>query len=298
MVSGGTVNGDAGSLSSILGSYSSSIGSLSGVWQGDSKTNFDTKTEEFVSSFGNAINSQLTSYATACDKYNEYETLRNEIKNIESQISGAAAGTDTSGLQSQKNEKVSKCETLRSEIANALSSASSPKLEATELKPTFSNAAKGEFVNYYQYNYSDPYSDGTIANSGCGPTSLAMVLTYLLGREITPVETAAKGNGTYTCSEGTYWSYFGDMAQEYGVQCEQMEPSSGNIRDQLNNGKTLILSMGPGDFTSGGHFIVARGLDDNGQLIVADPASEDRTNTVWDVDRVAGQCKQIWAMSN
>lgn len=182
MVSGGSVNGDASSLSSILGNYSSSIGSLSGSWQGESKTSFDSKTEEFVSSFGDSINSQLTQYATACDKYIEYETLRNEIKSIESQINSAASGTDTSSLQSQKNDKVAKCESLRSEIANALSSASSPKLEATPLQPTFSSsgAAKGEFVNYYQYNYSEPYSDGTIANSGCGPTALAMVLTYLL----------------------------------------------------------------------------------------------------------------------
>ena len=39
--------------------------------------------------------------------------------------------------------------------------------------------------------------------------------------------------------------------------------------------------MGPGTFTKGGHYIVLRGLDANGNVIVADPASRERSNTTY-----------------
>ena len=181
---------------------------------------------------------------------------------------------------------------LKSQIEAALDSACSQKLEAVNY------AVQGDFVNYYQYNYNNPYSNGTIANSGCGPTSLAMVLTYLLGKEITPVETAAKGNGTYTCSAGTYWSYFGDMAKQYGVNCKQMEVSGDNIVNNLKDGKTLIMSMRRGHFTRGGHFIVLRGIDENGKIIVADPNSEERSNQTWDLGVFTSEGAQIWALDN
>ena len=41
--------------------------------------------------------------------------------------------------------------------------------------------------NYFQNDYPDvPYGDGTMATSGCGPTCLAMVATYLTGYTYTP----------------------------------------------------------------------------------------------------------------
>jgi len=151
-----------------------------------------------------------------------------------------------------------------------------------------------KFVNYYQYNYDNPYSEGTIATSGCGPTSAAMVLTYLTGKEITPVKTAEFGNGTYTCSEGTYWSYFEAVSNKYDVNCKEQSCTKENIVGSLNKGKPVIISMGPGHFTSGGHFIVLRGIDKNGKAIVADPNSEERSKQTWDMSTITSEGAQIW----
>lgn len=171
---------------------------------------------------------------------------------------------------------------------------SSKEVEAKYSEEKTPSIEEHKFVNYYQTDYDNPYSQGTIATSGCGPTSAAMALTYLTGKEITPVETAKFGNGTYTCSQGTYWSYFEAVSKKYDVKCEQHDCSSDNIKNGFKNGKPVIISMGPGHFTSAGHFIVLRGMDKDGKVIVADPNSEDRSKQTWDMDTIVSEGKQIW----
>lgn len=41
--------------------------------------------------------------------------------------------------------------------------------------------------------------------------------------------------------------------------------------------------MAKGHFTSGGHFIVLRGVTAEGKILVADPASIDRSNQEWEL---------------
>ena len=151
-----------------------------------------------------------------------------------------------------------------------------------------------KFVHYYQTNYEQDYGYGTISSAGCGPTSMAMVLTYLLGKEIDPVECAEFGDGPYTAPNGTCWNYFEAIAEKYDVECHQKEISEENIRDGLKDGNPVIVIMGQGDFTTGGHFIVLRSIDEKGQITVADPASEERESHTWDVDTIVDQGLQIW----
>ncbi len=155
--------------------------------------------------------------------------------------------------------------------------------------------AKGhKFVNYYQFNYNQHYGYGTISSDGCGPTSMAMVLTYLLGKEIDPVECAEFGDGPYTAPEGTCWNYFEAIAEKYDVECHQKEISEENIRDGLKDGNPVIVIMDQGDFTTGGHFIVLRSIDEKGQITIADPASKERESHIWDVEKIVEQGLKIW----
>lgn len=138
MVDSGTVNGDKGNITQKLSTYISQVTGLEGTWKGTSHDKLVTQANSFKDEYSSALESGLTSFATACDKYKEYEKLRNEIKDIESQISSAAEGTDTSGLERDKKTRVDQCEALRGEITSALSSASSPKLEATKMASSIS----------------------------------------------------------------------------------------------------------------------------------------------------------------
>ena len=61
-----------------------------------------------------------------------------------------------------------------------------------------------------------------------------------------------------------------------------MSNSDQEVINALGSGNSLVIVlMGPGTFTTGGHFIVLTGVNSSGQVSVADPASRDRTNTKW-----------------
>ena len=61
--------------------------------------------------------------------------------------------------------------------------------------------------------------------------------------------------------------------------------------------KVLICKVGPGDFTSGGHFIVVTKLLPNNKVEVRDPNSIDKSMMTWDFDRIIGQTDYVWAYS-
>lgn len=302
MVSSGAISGISSDISSGFSELNSYLSELSGSWKGSSYDSLISQAEEFAGEFESVISSQLQSFQEALEAYDKYKRAKNNLKTAESNYSMAIQNEDGEAVnrfQNDINRYRSEMNSLKATINSALTSASGPQLEATSI----SSSSKGEFVNYYQTDYPNvQYSDyGTIATYGCGPTALAMVLTYLLDEEITPIETAQKGYNSqvnYTCEKGTYWSYFGAMAEQYGVSCEQMEMSKDNIINNLNDDKTLILIMGPGDFTKSGHFIVARGIDDDGKIVVADPASRKRSEQTWSVDTLVSQGSQIWALDN
>ena len=140
-----------------------------------------------------------------------------------------------------------------------------------------------EFVYYNQYDYGDArYAGSTIAASGCGPTCAAMILSTLLGEEITPQMmcdySASLG---HLVPGGTELAFFDDVFTEYGVNYKSEEQTATNIIASLEEGNYVIAYVGPSEFTSKGHFIVLTGLDEYGNVIVADPASRERSSEVY-----------------
>ena len=55
----------------------------------------------------------------------------------------------------------------------------------------------------------------TISTSGCGPTSMAMVISSLTDYDVTPIDMASFSveNGYRTEDQGTSWSFFGAAAE-------------------------------------------------------------------------------------
>ena len=60
------------------------------------------------------------------------------------------------------------------------------------------------------------------------------------------------------------------------------------IVDALSNGKLVVAIMTKGHFTNSGHFIVLRGVKD-GKILVADPASRDRSGMEWDLPLILNE---------
>ena len=50
--------------------------------------------------------------------------------------------------------------------------------------------------------------------------------------------------------------------------------------------------MWPGHFTASGHFIVLRGLDEDGKVVVADPSSQKRSEVSWDFQLIVDEAAE------
>lgn len=154
----------------------------------------------------------------------------------------------------------------------------------------------------YLYGGRDP-----MASYGCGPTALAIAVASLTGQNITPADTAAwsYANGYYSPGRGSVHALIPRGAEGYGLKAEKLTPlTPDSFRMALSADKLLILLMGPGDFTDSGHFIVAYGYDDSGNILIADPASQERSSSAWPADTLITQLSRsardggpVWVLS-
>lgn len=143
------------------------------------------------------------------------------------------------------------------------------------------------------------YGDDNIGLSGCGPACLSMVIFSLTRNESATPDAIAgysMNMGYYEYGAGTSWNLMTDAAAQYGVMAEGLALSEGIMKEHLDNGHMIICSMGPGDFTTTGHFIVIYGYDQDG-FLVNDPYSRIRSNRTWDYDTISGQIRGMWVYS-
>lgn len=141
------------------------------------------------------------------------------------------------------------------------------------------------------------YGSNIIAIDGCGPTCMSMVYTGITGdTSKSPADIAefCSDNNYYDSENGTSWSLMSEGAKKLGLQSEKLTVDKKNIKEKLGEGKPVICSMIPGDFTSQGHFIVLTEINGN-KLRVNDPNSIRRSETDWDFDRVLEQVKAAWS---
>lgn len=136
-----------------------------------------------------------------------------------------------------------------------------------------------------------PYGSSTIKVSGCGTTSVAMVVSGLTGKTVTPVEVSDwAGPRYYVKGAGSSWSLFDGVAKKWGLKVSQISKRNPQaILNNLKKGNPIIVSMGRGDFTRTGHFIVLRGVDSNGKVLVNDPNSAKRSQKSWDLSTIISQ---------
>ena len=132
---------------------------------------------------------------------------------------------------------------------------------------------------------SKPYGTDDIGTYGCGPTCMAMVVSSLTSETVDPVEMAcwAYENGYWCSRSGSYHSLIPGAAKEWGLPVQGCGKTEGQrIVDALSQGKLVVAIMLKGHFTSSGHFIVLRGVE-NGKILVADPANYTRSQQAWDL---------------
>jgi len=156
--------------------------------------------------------------------------------------------------------------------------------EPIETEPIETEPEKTKFVYverisevplYNQLDYYQTiYGDSTVARSGCGITCYAMILTYLLDREILPDELAPMYH-RYKVDGGSSYALFLETQEEWGGTVENVyweDAWNGKLMEALENGQPVIANVyGDSCFTDDGHFIVLYGLTEDGRILVRDP---------------------------
>lgn len=166
---------------------------------------------------------------------------------------------------------------------------------------------KEYIAGYIYFNQGDSawnQNGYCIAKAGCGPTSMAVVISSLTGKWVTPLDTAIWGyqHGFYS-REGSAHEMIPAMAAAYGLRCQGAGTDYQAIKKALKAGKPVVCLMGPGYFTRGGHFMVLVAIDNNDCVTVADVGSRTRSAYKYRLADVIAQSKgasaggPFWVMS-
>lgn len=157
----------------------------------------------------------------------------------------------------------------------------------------------GEVPTLYQWDerwgYS-MYGNKEMGLTACGPTCLSMIcLYYFQDAKYTPRYIAdwALENKYYINGSGTIMAIMSKGAKELGLKVESISPNASTMLKKLKEGNLIVCSMGPGIFTTGGHYILLVGEQD-GKAIIHDPNSPSNTAQLWDINDFRDQIKNLW----
>lgn len=140
------------------------------------------------------------------------------------------------------------------------------------------------------------YAGEVMGLSGCGPTCLSMVCLYLLDdARYTPAYVAefSEENGYSVDGSGSSWTLISEGGKKLGLDVTEIPLDENRIIKNLELGNPIICVVGPGFFTSTGHFIVITGYED-GYVKVNDPNSPTNSSQTWKLTEVMEQIRNLW----
>lgn len=197
-----------------------------------------------------------------------YQMSQEEIKNLPSTEIVEQSLNDEQQVASTQEVEDEGFE-LQGEIAYEGDRANTWNIELGDYSGlTYYNQTDSRWRNHMYSSVGD--SSQTIGTSGCGPTSAAMVVTAIKGT-ITPPQMGDLfvQYGYRSSNNGTYWSAFRAVADEFDIGYQETY-SLDTAVNLVRNNNYVIVSVGNGLFTTGGHFIVIVGIEGN-TLKIYDP---------------------------
>jgi len=129
---------------------------------------------------------------------------------------------------------------------------------------------------------------------GCGPTCVAAIIANLAGVPVTPEEMGdyAIENKYVASNGGTAYSFMREVPAKYGISSSFIYASDkASLFKALRDGKLVLATMGPGEFTLGSHFMLFRGITYDDKILIADSYSFEHSTMEWDYDRLYKQIK-------
>ena len=135
------------------------------------------------------------------------------------------------------------------------------------------------------------YWNGTMHNSGCGPTAIAILASGLTGYNYTPADIATQMGGE---SAITSFDTLKAEMDSLGLSAEIIQgPSAQAIKDQLLNGKVMLVSVNNNTiFTSGSHIMTILDINESGQVYIGNPGSSSLYGW-YNIDEIMKGCQYI-----
>ena len=145
------------------------------------------------------------------------------------------------------------------------------------------------------------YGSDVVGITGCGPVCLAMAGYYVTDGDDTfhPAKIAdfAERNGYYSKGNGSSWTLISEGGEKLGFRVTELPLDENRIRAVLETGTPIIIVVGPGDFTTSGHFLVMTGYE-GGQIRLLDPNSKENSQILWPYQQIQSQIKNLWSIEN
>lgn len=145
-----------------------------------------------------------------------------------------------------------------------------------------------------------PYGADVAGITGCGPVCLSMAAFYLTKDEAFSPDRMirfAADNGYCVKGNGSSWTLISEGGVKLGFDVTELPLDENRIRKNLEAGIPVITVVGPGDFTTSGHFLVMIGWED-GNIRINDPNSAANSQKLWTYDEIKDQIKNLWAIRN
>ena len=142
------------------------------------------------------------------------------------------------------------------------------------------SASGSGFVSQLDRRYTNmKIGRNSIAEKGCGPASAVMALSRN-GKNISMREATNLAN-RYQTGAGTDIRYFGDIFNRNGMDATYYFSGGNSMVDDIRSGRPVVLmgqdpyntSKRNSPFGPNNHYVVANGMDRNGNIIVNDPES-------------------------
>ena len=118
-----------------------------------------------------------------------------------------------------------------------------------------------------------------------------MVATYLTGNNTFPTDVVEDFN-PYCYETGTdvTGECFPDICEKYNIKPNRLDVhNKEQLLSELGEGNPIILNVIKGNFTGSGHYITLLGLDNNGDVIVADPNNVANSVKSYPIDLLMNQ---------
>lgn len=149
-----------------------------------------------------------------------------------------------------------------------------------------------------RWGYLD-YGNDVVGLTGCGPVSLAMAGYAVTKDDVTfrpdNVIKFAIESGYCVPGNGSSWTLISEGGERLGLDVVQIPLDKNRIIKNLEVGNPIICIMGPGVFTSSGHFIVLTAVED-GKFRINDPNSYKNSQRLWDYEEFQDQIRNLWVV--